>query len=434
MRSTTTIFILATCVVFTFPVHAAEVKDKLEKASIIATGTVKVRMEEPVLIDQASPQVKEWGPYRMPKVFRLPGGELGLTFAVGLDLLQAQGKSSPLFVSSDGGKSWRRSTFPHPRMNGMNPLIVPIGDGEYYCLPAGNGLPADVAQMPKPLYERGGGYGTAFRLYRLEDCPAAVQRWFQEQKAVRWSPKTGVWREEALDWDRLNQVVYCYLEPGDKWWTQKVYMEVPPVVDGKELLFADYWTLYSVDGKAPGNWQCSLMASGDNGRTWRRRSVMIDGEAYGDVGEPTLVRNTAGELVSIIRRDPMPKLPTLIIYSRDHGRTWTRPKEMFDRGAFPQLLLLQNGVMVHSFGRPGVWLSFSLDGGHAWTQPQAVIAGDPANNTRHSCGYTSLLAVGRDSFLIAYSEFERPNPQGLPAKAILIRKIAVRPAKETKID
>jgi hypothetical protein len=152
---------------------------------------------------------------------------------------------------------------------------------------------------------------------------------------------------------------------------------------------------------------------------------MIDGEAYGDVSEPTLARNGAGELVSIIRRDPMPKLPTLIIYSRDNGYTWTRPKEMFDRGAFPQLLQLKNGVMVHSFGRPGVWLSFSLDGGHSWTEPQAVLQGP-------TCGYTSLLAMGRNDFLLAYSEFERPNQQGQRAKAILVRKITVNAAKWAK--
>ena len=80
---------------------------------------------------------------------------------------------------------------------------------------------------------------------------------------------------------------------------------------------------------------------------------------------------------------------------------------------------LDNGVLVLSFGRPGVWLSFSLDGGHSWTEKQAVLKGD-------SCGYTSLAALGKDTFLLAYSEFERPNAKGQPAKAILVRKISVQ--------
>ena len=48
----------------------------LAKAPIIGAEAVKVHMQEPVMIDQAPPTVKNWGPYRMPEVYRLPGGEL----------------------------------------------------------------------------------------------------------------------------------------------------------------------------------------------------------------------------------------------------------------------------------------------------------------------------------------------------------------------
>jgi hypothetical protein len=53
---------------------ADDLRNSLAKAPIIEAEAVKVHMGEPVLIDQASPKVKEWGPYRMPKVFRLPSG------------------------------------------------------------------------------------------------------------------------------------------------------------------------------------------------------------------------------------------------------------------------------------------------------------------------------------------------------------------------
>ena len=123
-RRTAVVFLLAWAVRPAHGTLAADTPDTLEKARVIAADTVKVRMEEPVLVDQASPKVKEWGPYRMPKVFRLPSGEICLTFSVGLDYLQEQGKPSPAFVSTDEGKSWRQSTFPHSRMNGMNPLAL----------------------------------------------------------------------------------------------------------------------------------------------------------------------------------------------------------------------------------------------------------------------------------------------------------------------
>jgi hypothetical protein len=37
--------------------------------------------------------------------------------------------------------------------------------------------------------------------------------------------------------------------------------------------------------------------------------------------------------------------------------------------------------------------------------------------------------LGKDTFLLAYSEFERPNANGQPAKAILVRRITVHAAK-----
>ena len=85
-------------------------------------------------------------------------------------------------------------------------------------------------------------------------------------------------------------------------------------------------------------------------------------------------------------------------------------------------------MLVLSFGRPGVWLSFSLDGGYSWTKPQAIIAGDPKKPMIHSSGYTSLLALGKDSFLLAYDDWQMPNAKGEPCKTILVRRITVEKA------
>jgi len=53
--------------------------------------------------------------------------------------------------------------------------------------------------------------------------------------------------------------------------------------------------------------------------------------------------------------------------------------------------------------------------------------GDPSFGA-DSCGYTSLLATGPDSFIIAYSHFKHRTKDG-PRKAILIREITVQKAK-----
>ena len=234
-----------------------------------------------------------------------------------------------------------------------------------------------------------------------------------------------------MPWDHRGQLLWSYDNkpqkiPGE--WSQKVYFESPVVRAGRELLHADYWTQYETTrGKIPASWECYLMVSADNGRSWTRRSTILCMPAKDNPCEPVIEMNSRGEVVCVARREKDQRNPTMLLtFSKDKGATWAAPQELFTFGVFPRLLQLPSGVLVLSFGRPGVWLSFSLDGGHSWTQPQAVLRGGPS-----SCGYTSLVALGRDSFPMAYSEFQRPNASGQPAKAIMVRRVMVSQRRGT---
>jgi len=71
-------------------------------------------------------------------------------------------------------------------------------------------------------------------------------------------------------------------------------------------------------------------------------------------------------------------------------------------------------------------LRFSFDGrGRHWTEPRALVPADPARPQADSCGYTDLLALDRDTFLVVYSWFNRPGADGLPHKAVLARRVTV---------
>ncbi len=429
MRHAMTIVFLAVCAApFAQRAWADDLKEPLAKAPIIAAEAVKVQVQEPVLIAQAPPSVKQWGPYRMPKVYRMPGGEICLTFQVGRDHSCDQGMLSPMFVSRDEGRTWQRSPWPHPGFTGINPVISPVLDGEYYGIPAVTGIELDLKRLPKPIGAFDVCYIGGFPLRRLADCPEDVVRYFQDIKAMRWSPKTKTWTQEQVRWDHRGQLLWSYKDtpqkiPGD--WGQKVYFESPIVCCGKELLHADYWTVYeSRSGQPPLAWECSVMVSRDNGRSWTRRSTMATMPANDNLEEPVIALNRSGELVCVTRREKDQRNPSMfLMHSKDRGYTWTQRQELFEFGVFPRLLQLENGVLVLSFGRPGVWLSFSLDGGHSWTEKQAVLEGP------QTCGYTSLLALGKDTFLLAYSDFVRPNAKGEPCKSILVRKISVQAAK-----
>jgi len=63
-----------------------------------------------------------------------------------------------------------------------------------------------------------------------------------------------------------------------------------------------------------------------------------------------------------------------IARSKDMGKTWSRPKKITDCGVFPQSPGLKNGIIVLSYGRPGVYLRFSIDDGKAW-RPTITLQG-----------------------------------------------------------
>ena len=114
-------------------------------------------------------------------------------------------------------------------------------------------------------------------------------------------------------------------------------------------------------------------------------------------------------------------------WSYDQGRSWESVRPLFDYGVFPCLLLLGNGTMVLSFGRPGVHLAVASDGcGRRWETPISLIEGNTEELGLHSCGYTSLLPLSNDSFMIAYSDFTYEREGGC-FKAIVTQVVRVTP-------
>lgn len=115
--------------------------------------------------------------------------------------------------------------------------------------------------------------------------------------------------------------------------------------------------------------------------------------------------------------------------SKDQGRTWTKPKPIAPNGVFPQLLLLDNGILVLASGRPGLQLRFCIDGtGENWTDPidmMHYMKKDGLPDIYASCGYAGLMPISRNSFYLVYSDFHVKNANGEDRKAIILRKITI---------
>lgn len=121
--------------------------------------------------------------------------------------------------------------------------------------------------------------------------------------------------------------------------------------------------------------------------------------------------------------------PSYIAHSYDGGNTWTKP-EKFDRiGVSPQLLTLDCGVTLASYGRPGVFLRATSDShGKEWDAPIELLPFIPLESWTwgcDSCSYTSLLPLDEHTAMLAYSDFRVKDEEGKKRKCLIVHKIHV---------
>ena len=128
-----------------------------------------------------------------------------------------------------------------------------------------------------------------------------------------------------------------------------------------------------------------VVFSSDEGRTWGNplmvgyklqmvRDKIVPAVTQEGFCEADLVRAANGDILCVMRSGGRigspegPVFPTPLYLSRssDEGKTWTIPVQIADRGVNPNLIVLDNGVLVCDYTRPGHWLIFSDDNGQTW--------------------------------------------------------------------
>lgn len=106
--------------------------------------------------------------------------------------------------------------------------------------------------------------------------------------------------------------------------------------------------------------------------------------------------------------------PTPLYCSRstDDGRTWTPPEQIADRGVCPNLVTLDNGIIVCTYSRPGNWLIFSDDNGKTWKG--AFRFGDTG-------AYNYILKVSPNKVLVTH-EIKNKNHTKIVATTFKVKK------------
>jgi hypothetical protein len=158
--------------------------------------------------------------------------------------------------------------------------------------------------------------------------------------------------------------------------------------------------------------------------------TFYDGKKVEGFTEPAMSVMPDGSVVMLMRsgcpKDPTDpdRYPCFITRSTDGCRTWSKPRRFDGLGVYPQILTLECGVTLATYGRPGLYLKATGDPhGIEWCE-HIQIDLTPGQSDL-SCYYTQLLPIDACTALLVYSEFYRPDDNGVPKKSIMARTVNV---------
>lgn len=298
-----------------------------------------------------------------PWVFRGPDGFLALSCSIGQHTVTER---SQALVSSDDGETWTKPGEAAP--NGMATLLR---DGRAAVLRCWG---------PEPL-EPGAGSYPATTLFYADGGRGAVEKVpGQIHLPFRMKPHF-----------------------------HRSLIEMP---DGALLA-----TLYGTQ-EGHTKYTSLLLRTEDGGKNWQFLSVIAHSETIGKEGfcEPVLVRLENGDLFCALRVGG----PLHTTRSTDGGATWSTPESVADHGVNPDLLLMKNGVLVLSFGRPNVDVLFSDDGtGRSWVPGPTLYRGP-------GCAYTSLAEADDGDLMVFFSQSGFCGTPGIgPLNMIRLARLSV---------
>lgn len=379
---------------------------------------VGITLGRPCVIAQAPPDLREWGPYQFPKVERLEDGRLYCSYHVAEDSVAAYGKSRAHAVSEDGGTTWG-TLESAPLKSG---LLLPDGsrirektpaapDYRTRLVPGCRLCQAVISAHRCDLYEPD-LFSQEESGIHYELLPAGGKDWLPMRTDVHLP-----FAKRTLDGGFLPYFAFSRLRlaPDGALWG---------------LVYADTYREHTARMAA------LFLVSEDCGRTWSYRSSVYYEPDKTDrhwalctgFTEPDVAFLPDGSLLCLLRTNDVHHFgPLYQARSTDSGRTWSHPAQFDNLGVWPTLLTLENGVTLAGYGRPGLFLRASRDG-EEFDERLKIIPPlkRPQPNT---CSYCDMVALSGDTAYLVYTDFEYPNPEGVPVKTVLGRTVRAERSK-----
>ena len=403
----------------------------------------QLHISEPTVIARGDPCINYWGPYQFPHSAPTANGDLFVSWGMGNDHEAGGGviKGSPNAVSKDGGLTWTPATEQDIRISD-----VKMRNGKYFL---GFGH-RDAFMFPhwdkheKDIKCKGWGYR---KVYLAKDLP----EYTFEPSAFEYDPVTGETTRFPIQvkWDAatVTSMQEGYLVPVER--TLSINNIVGTIEINGILYHCTYAMGLDLEGNlppVPGYTNVYVLRSEDCGRTWEAISYVPFEEEFfkfsncEGFNEPMMEQMPDGSVVMLMRSGDTDR-PSYLTRSTDGCKTWSRPVQFDVRGVFPQIMTLDCGITLASYGRNGVWVRSTADpAGLAWETPIEIPLSPledpqtcpnhppsgPVSSHRPSCCYTSLLPLDAVSALLIYTDFHYPTEDGNGfQKAVLTRKLTV---------
>ena len=154
-----------------------------------------------------------------------------------------------------------------------------------------------------------------------------------------------------------------------------------------------------------------IISSEDKGRHWEYLSTVAydpDPDTEGFT-EPAFLQLASGELLCVMRTQGYH--PMMQSFSSDSGKSWSAPVKIPGDGVWPDLCLMQSGIVACAYGRPGCNIMFSLDGtAREWSHQTVIIPPfEPKEGGTWSHSYNAVREIRPGELLYIYNIAGHPE-------------------------
>ena len=82
-------------------------------------------------------------------------------------------------------------------------------------------------------------------------------------------------------------------------------------------------------------------------------------------------------------------------FSEDGGKSWSTPLPLEEGSVSPDLVMMSNGLLACSYGRPSSCLMFSADGGRTWISHHVI-------SVKTGFNYTAIAEISPGRLLYVH--------------------------------